>query len=253
LQKYVAYYRVSTQRQGRSGLGLEAQQSAVQGFLAGHPGAQIIAEFVEVESGRKSDRVKLASAMLIARMTKAVLLIAKLDRLARDAHFLLGLEKAGVEFIAADMPFANRMTVGIMALVAEEEARAISARTRAALAARKARGLPLGNQATLRPADPETLVRARAAWSAKAAEHAAMVLPAVQELRAAGLSLRATAGEMTARGFTTVRGGQWTPTQVSAVFRRAEAAQPTVPALRRRTQMREQNSIHGHNNGAFHC
>jgi DNA invertase Pin-like site-specific DNA recombinase len=221
LQKYVAYYRVSTQRQGRSGLGLEAQQSAVQAFLAGRD-AQVIAEFVEVESGRKSDRVKLASAMLMARMTKAVLLIAKLDRLARDAHFLLGLEKAGIEFTAVDMPFANRMTIGVMALVAEEEARAISARTKAALAARKARGLPLGNQATLRPASAADLVRARAAWSAKAAEHAAMVLPAIQELRAAGLSLRATAGEMTARGFTTVQGGQWTPAQVSAVLRRAE-------------------------------
>jgi DNA invertase Pin-like site-specific DNA recombinase len=108
-----------------------------------------------------------------------------------------------------------------MALVAEEEARAISARTKAALVARKARGLPLGNRATLRPADPAVLVRARAAWSAKAAEHAAMVLPAVRELRAAGLSLRATAEEMTARGFTTAQGGQWTAAQVSAVLRRA--------------------------------
>jgi DNA invertase Pin-like site-specific DNA recombinase len=222
LQKYVAYYRVSTQRQGKSGLGLEAQQAAVQGFLTGHPDAQVIAEFVEIESGRKSDRVKLQGAMLMARMTKAVLLIAKLDRLARDAHFLLGLEKAGVEFIAVDMPFANRMTIGVMALVAEEEARAISARTKAALAARKARGLPLGNPATLRPADPAVLVRARAAWSAKAAEHAAMVLPAIQEMRAAGLSLRATAEEMTARGFATAQGGQWTAAQVSAVLRRSE-------------------------------
>jgi DNA invertase Pin-like site-specific DNA recombinase len=221
LQKYVAYYRVSTQRQGKSGLGLEAQQAAVQGFLTGHPDAQVIAEFIEIESGRKSDRVKLQGAMLMARMTRGVLLIAKLDRLARDAHFLLGLEKAGVEFTAVDMPFANRMTIGVMALVAEEEARAISARTKAALTARKARGLPLGNPATLRPADPETLVRARAAWSVKAAEHAAMVLPAIQEMRTAGLSLRATAGEMAARGFATVQGGQWTAAQVAAVLKRA--------------------------------
>jgi DNA invertase Pin-like site-specific DNA recombinase len=229
LQKYVAYYRVSTQRQGRSGLGLEAQQAAVQAFLVGRD-AQVIAEFVEVESGRKSDRVKLEGAMLMARMTKAVLLIAKLDRLARDAHFLLGLEKAGVEFLAVDMPFANRMTIGVMALVAEEEeARAISARTKAALAARKTRGLPLGNQATLRPADPDVLVRARAAWSVKAAEHAAMVLPAIQEMRAAGMSLQAAAGEMTARGFTTTRGGPWTAAQVSAILRRAgNTAEMTV-------------------------
>lgn len=220
MQKYIAYYRVSTQRQGRSGLGLEAQKEAVRTFMAGRADAQVIAEFVEVESGRKADRVKLTSAMLMARMTHGTLLIAKLDRLARDAHFLLGLEKAGIDFVAADMPFANRVTIGVMALVAEEEARAISSRTKAALAARKARGLPLGNLATLRPADPETLTRARAAWSRKAAEHAEMVLPAVQEMRAAGLSLRATAGEMTARGFTTVKGGQWTAAQVSAVLRR---------------------------------
>lgn len=220
MQKYITYYRVSTQRQGKSGLGLEAQQVAVRGFLAGHPGAQILAEFTEIESGRKSDRKQLASAMLMARMTRGTLLIAKLDRLARDVHFLTGLEKAGVDFIAADMPHANRVTVTVMAAIAEEEARAISARTKAALAARKARGLPLGNLSTLRPADPDVLARARAAWSAKAVEHAMMTLPAIQELRAAGLSLRATAGEMTDRGFTTTRGGPWTAAQVAAVLRR---------------------------------
>jgi DNA invertase Pin-like site-specific DNA recombinase len=220
LQKYIAYYRVSTQRQGKSGLGLEAQQEAVCSFLSGRD-AQVIAEFTEIESGRKSDRKQLAAAMLMARMTRGILLIAKLDRLARDAHFLLGLEKAGIEFVAVDMPFANRMTIGIMALVAEEEAKAISARTKAALAARKARGLPLGNSASLHPADPVVLERARTAWSVKAAEHAAMVLPAIQELTARGLSLRATAREMTSRGFTTTRGGPWSAAQVSAVLRRS--------------------------------
>lgn len=183
----------------------------------------MLAEFTEIESGRKSDRKQLGVAMLMARMTRGILLIAKLDRLARDAHFLLGLEKAGIEFVAVDMPFANRMTIGIMALVAEEEAKAISARTKAALAARKARGLPLGNPASLHPAEPAVLSRARTAWSAKAAEHAAMVLPAIQELKASGLSLRATAREMTSRGFTTTRGGPWSAAQVSAVLRRSEA------------------------------
>jgi DNA invertase Pin-like site-specific DNA recombinase len=153
MQKFVTYYRVSTQRQGRSGLGLEAQRAAVQQFLAGRD-AQVFAEFTEVESGTKGDRRQLAGAMLMCRMTKSVLLIAKLDRLARDAHFLLGLEKGGVEFVAADMPFANRLTVGVMALVAEEEARAVSARTKAALAARKARA---GCRwATPRPCGPPT-------------------------------------------------------------------------------------------------
>jgi DNA invertase Pin-like site-specific DNA recombinase len=223
LQKYIAYYRVSTQRQGRSGLGLEAQKEAVRFFLAGLSDANVIAEFVEVESGRKSDRKQLAAAMLMARMTRGTLLIAKLDRLARDAHFLLGLDKAGIEFTAVDMPFVNRMTIGIMALVAEEEAKAISTRTKAALAARKARGLPLGNLATLRPADRSVLERARTAWSKKAAEHALMVLPAIQQMRATGLSLRATAAELTARNFMTIRGGPWTASQVSAVLRRANA------------------------------
>ncbi|QQP94064.1 recombinase family protein (plasmid) [Skermanella sp. TT6] len=219
MQRFVTYYRVSTQRQGRSGLGLEAQQAAVTAFLAGRD-AQVIGEYREIESGRKSDRQQLAAAMLMCRMTGSVLLIAKLDRLARDAHFLLGLEKSGVEFLAADMPFANRLTIGIMALVAEEEAKAISARTKAALAARKARGLPLGNRASLRPADRQRAATAAAAWSKKAAAHAAMVLPAVQEMQRSGLSLRATARELARRGFTTVTGGQWTASQVSAVLRR---------------------------------
>jgi DNA invertase Pin-like site-specific DNA recombinase len=220
LQKYITYYRVSTQRQGRSGLGLEAQKEAVRFFLSGRD-AQVLAEFTEIESGRKSDRRELAAAMLMARMTRGTLLIAKLDRLARDAHFLLGLEKAGIDFVAADMPFANRVTITVMAAIAEEEARAISSRTKAALAARKARGLPLGNLTTLRPADPVTLSRAREAWSGKAAEHAVMVLPAIQELRTSGLSLRATAKELTSRGFTTTRGGPWSAAQVSAVLHRA--------------------------------
>jgi DNA invertase Pin-like site-specific DNA recombinase len=222
VQKYVLYYRVSTQRQGRSGLGLEAQQVAVQAFLAGRD-AQVIGEYREIESGRKSNRQQLAAAMLMCRMTNSVLLIAKLDRLARDAHFLLGLEKSGIEFVAADMPFANRLTIGIMALVAEEEAKAISARTKAALAARKARNLPLGNIATLRPADRAGVERAQSAWSKKAADHAAMVLPAIQEMRTSGMSLRATARDLAKRGFTTVRGGEWTAAQVSSVLRRAPA------------------------------
>lgn len=220
MQKYIAYYRVSTQRQGRSGLGLEAQKEAVRFFLSGRSDANVISEFIEIESGTNSDRQQLTSAMLMARMTRGILLIAKLDRLARDAHFLLGLEKAGIEFVAVDMPFANRMTIGVMALVAEEEAKAISARTKAALAARKARGLPLGNQATLRPADPVTLAKARAAWSQKAAEHAEMVLPSIQQIRATGLSLRATARELTARGIMTTRGKPWSAAQVSAVLKR---------------------------------
>ena len=152
--RFVAYYRVSTDKQGRSGLGLDAQRAAVARHAAS-AGGVVAAAFEEVESGRRGDRPQLGLALAECRLRRAVLLIAKLDRLARDAHFLLGLEKAGVEFLAADMPHANRLTVGIMALVAEEEARATSARTKAALAAAKARGVRLGNP-RLKPGDSAT-------------------------------------------------------------------------------------------------
>src|SRR3954468_24556747 len=140
---FVAYYRVSAERQGRSGLGLEAQRKAVEDFLNGG-NWRLVNEFTEVESGEQADRPALAKVFRACRLHGAKLVIAKLDRLSRGAHFLLGLEKAGVDFVAADMPSANRLTVGVMALVAEEEGRAISRRTKEALAAAKRRGVQLG-------------------------------------------------------------------------------------------------------------
>jgi len=127
---FVAYYRVSTDKQGRSGLGLEAQRAAVAAHVAGTYGT-VATEFVEVESERKRDRPQLAAALAAARVHRAVLVIAKLDRLARNVHFVSGLMESGVEFVAADMPTVNRLTVHILAAVAEEEARMISARTKA--------------------------------------------------------------------------------------------------------------------------
>ncbi len=134
-QNYVGYYRVSTEKQGKSGLGLEAQQTAVEAFIAGRGAdTKLLTSFVEVESGkRSSNRPELMRAMEHARLTAATLLIAKLDRLSRDAHFLLGLQKAGVRFVAADMPEANELVVGIMAVIAQAERKMISARTKAAL------------------------------------------------------------------------------------------------------------------------
>ena len=218
--RYVAYYRVSTDKQGRSGLGLDAQRESIVRHAVGTGGA-VVAAFDEVESGRRGDRPQLAAALAECRLRRAVLLIAKLDRLARDAHFLLGLEKAGVEFVAADMPYANRLTIGVMALVAEEEARATSARTKAALAAAKARGTKLGNP-RLRAGDSATAADARAAWSAAAGRRAADVLPYVTAARSAGaITLQQLADALTSRGVRTPRSGEgWRPWQVRRVLDR---------------------------------
>lgn len=140
---FVAYLRVSTRQQGRSGLGIEAQRESVRNFLNGGNWS-LVGEYLEAESGKRNDRPQLDRALQACRAYGAKLLIAKLDRLSRDAHFLLGLEKAGVDFLAADMPHANRLTVGIMAIVADEERRMISQRTKAALAAAKRHGVKLG-------------------------------------------------------------------------------------------------------------
>jgi DNA invertase Pin-like site-specific DNA recombinase len=221
--KFVCYYRVSTQRQGRSGLGLEAQQKAVRDHLNGG-NWKVVGEFTEVESGKRADRPQLAAALKACRVHGAKLVIAKLDRLARDAHFLLGLQKAGVDFVAADMPDANRLTVGILALVAEHEAKAISDRTKAALAAAKARGVKLGGDrgAVL------TQKARRAGWEARIARADAKAVdlaPIVAELQAAGItSLRGIATELTRRGIPTAGGhGDWQAAQVHRLLARLTA------------------------------
>lgn len=212
---FVSYFRVSTARQGASGLGIEAQQRAVAVHVS-QTGGRELASFTEIESGKNNERPKLAEAMERCRLTGAVLLIAKLDRLSRDAHFLLGLEKAGIDFIAADMPNANRLTVGIMALVAQQEREAISARTKAALAEAKARGQKLGGYRTGAPkVDYRQALRARQ----KAAEtFKADVGPIVAGLRKEGCSLRQIALKMTEKGIRTAKGGTWTAATVSRLL-----------------------------------
>src|ERR1700712_922397 len=143
--RFVGYFRVSTARQGRSGLGLEAQQEAVRSYLNGGDW-QILAEVIEVESGKRNDRPQIAEALRLCRLHKATLVIAKLDRLARNVHFISSLMESDVDFVACDFPEANRLTVHILAAVAEHEAGMISARTKAALTAAKARGVTLGGQ-----------------------------------------------------------------------------------------------------------
>jgi DNA invertase Pin-like site-specific DNA recombinase len=213
--RWVSYLRVSTSRQGRSGLGLEAQRKAVDDFLNGGD-SKVVKEFVEVESGKKSDPPILAEAIKACRLYGAKLVIAKIDRLSRDAHFLLGLEKAGIDFVAADMPNANRLTVGIMAMIAEEERRMISRRTRDALAAAKRRGAKLGGYRAGSKLTAKARKAGQEANARIAAERAAYVRPAIAELQAAGAtSLRAIAAGLNARGILTARGiGPWSATQV---------------------------------------
>jgi DNA invertase Pin-like site-specific DNA recombinase len=221
--KFVSYLRVSTQRQGQSGLGLEAQRAAVLDYLNGARW-HLIGEFVEVESGKKADadRPELARALAVCRLHGATLVVAKLDRLARNAAFLLNLQGAGTDFVCADMPQANRLTVGILAVVAEEEARRISERTRAALAAAKARGAKLGNPDHLDAAARRrgTAVSARAR-SDRAKQRALDLRPIVEEIRAGGArSLRELAAELNNRGIPTARQGRWSAIQVKRLLER---------------------------------
>jgi DNA invertase Pin-like site-specific DNA recombinase len=195
----VAYYRVSTERQGQSGLGLEAQRSAVAIYAAGR---DLLDEFVEVESGRKDNRPQLTAALALCRQKRAILVIAKLDRLARSVAFISNLMESGVEFVAVDMPQANRLTLHILAAVAEHEREMISQRTRAALAAAKARGTKLGNP---RP----DMAKLSAAAAAKASHYRSGVLPMIRILREEGRSLREIATELNSKGISSARGRVW--------------------------------------------
>jgi DNA invertase Pin-like site-specific DNA recombinase len=216
--RFVAYLRVSTVKQGRSGLGLEAQRAAVARHAAVASGS-IIGEHVEVESGRKKDMPQLAAALADCRARRAVLVIAKHDRLARNVHFVAGLMESGVEFIASDMPTVNRLTVHIPAAVAEEEARMISARTKAALVVAKARGVRLGNPHLLARC-PVLAARARGAQQAEARQRTEAVLLYLEQARAAGATtLWQFADALMKRGVPAPCGGErWHPAQVRRVL-----------------------------------
>jgi len=198
-RRFVAYYRVSTDRQGRSGLGLDAQREAVLRHLAGHSG-ELIGEFCEIESGRRSDRPRLAAAIAAAKKARATLIIAKLDRLARNVHFISGLMESGVDFIAADNPHANKLMVHMLAAFAEHEREQISQRTKDALAAAKARGIRLGRNAADRLAP---------VYRAEAMERARQLAPVLAELKSTGMSTRRMAAELTARGIPTPNAAKW--------------------------------------------
>ena len=219
MRRYVAYYRVSTVRQGRSGLGLDAQREAVRVYLAADS-SRLISEYVEVESGCKNDRVELQRALAACRLHGATLVIARLDRLARNAAFLLTLRDHGVEFVATDQPGANRMTVGILARVAEYEAEAISTRTKAALAAARRRGVRLGTPSNLsQRARQKGAIASATVRRARVALRARDLAPIIDDLRRSGAtSLRQLAAALNANGWTTSRGAFWTATQVRRVL-----------------------------------
>ncbi|MBW6530745.1 recombinase family protein [Sphingomonas sp. RRHST34] len=216
----ITYYRVSTAKQGRSGLGLDAQRSAIDAFCSSR-GCRPLGEYVEVESGKRDDRPELAKALHHAKVTGATLVIAKLDRLSRNLAFLAQLQDAGTKFVAADMPEANELTIHIMAAMAQAERKAISKRTKEALAAAKARGTKLGNPMGARAFGSERgNGAAAAAIKLKAQAFAKDVAPIIQAIKADGhTSLRAIAGELNARGIITARGGKWAAQSVSDLMR----------------------------------
>lgn len=219
-QKFVTYYRVSTDRQGRSGLGLEAQREAVSQFLAGRF-ATVTSEFVEIESGGKDDRPKLRDALAACQRSKATLLIAKLDRLARSVAFIANLMDGNTDFVACDMPEASRLLLHVMAAFAEHERQIIGERTKAALAAAKARGVRLGvNGAVLAE-------RHRA----DAFAHAFSVREAILTACTSGArTTRQIADSLNAAGHPSREGRRWHPASVSRTLRRLDIPFPPMQA-----------------------
>lgn len=216
---FVAYYRVSTQRQGQSGLGLDAQRSAVESYINGR---ELVAEFTEIESGRKNDRPQLAAALALAKKNKATLVIAKLDRLARNVHFISGLLESGVQFIAVDMPEADRTFLQMAAVFAEWEARKISERTKSALKAAKERGTKLGC-----PNPHASSKKGVEALISRADAYANKVEPMLNDvIKSVGTNLRDIAIAFEARGVKTSRGNaEWHPAQVANLMRRVQCLQ----------------------------
>jgi DNA invertase Pin-like site-specific DNA recombinase len=218
--RYVAYYRVSTKAQGNSGLGLEAQRQAVSNFIPERVG-ELIASYTDIETGTRkgNDRPHLAAALKHCKRERATLVIAKLDRLSRNVYFVSGLMESGVDFVAVDMPSANRLTIHILAAVAEEEARMISRRTKEALAAAKMRGVKLGRPENLTP-------EARAKGLRSVKENAKMgcahLLPMIRELRERGCTYWQIAEALNARGEATRMGYPFNHTAVIRMLRRSE-------------------------------
>lgn len=220
--KFISYLRVSTARQGASGLGLEAQREAVSRYLNGGKW-KLIQEIVEVESGKRNDRPQIAEALRLCRLHKATLVIAKLDRLARNVHFISSLMESGVDFVACDFPEANRLTVHILAAVAEHEAAMISARTKAALEAARGRGVALGglrgDRGRMKAVAAKGTHQSATVRKQLAVCRRADLLPVIADLQSKGeTSLRAIANGLNQAGLSAARGGKWTAAQVMRIL-----------------------------------
>ncbi|MDD4195834.1 MAG: recombinase family protein [Syntrophorhabdaceae bacterium] len=223
--KFISYLRVSTTKQGQSGLGIDAQRKAITDYLNGGKW-KLLREFVEIESGKRDDnRPKLNEALQACKRTKATLLIAKLDRLSRNVAFISSLMDSDIEFVACDFPHANKLTVHILAAVAQHEREMISKRTKEALQAAKARGVKLGSPVGLSEGAIKNGVRKSVAVrKVKADEHAKRIYGIVKGHQDVGMSLRAIARKFTDDGELTPRGKdcKWTPSTVKNVLKRIE-------------------------------
>lgn len=219
MTQYIAYYRVSTERQGRSGLGLDAQRTAVALF-------EPVAEYTDIESGKNNDRPELAAALAQCKEEGATLVVAKLDRLSRDAAFLLTLRATSQKIMVADSPSMGPLEYGIKAVISEDERRNISLRTQAALKAARERGVKLGFAAPSRLQGQRMASEAGVRGNIERAErHAAKVRPIIRTIQAAGaITLRDIAGQLNELGVLTARGGRWHPSTVNSILARLEEA-----------------------------
>lgn len=214
MKKYIAYYRVSTQRQGNSGLGLEAQRNTVVAFIGDN---MLLTEFTEIESGKNNKRPKLQEAIKKAAEEKATLIIAKLDRLSRNVGFIFSLKDAGVDFIACDMPEANTMTLGILAVMAQQEREFISDRTKRALDVKKAQGYKLGTPQNLTDKSREISLSLRTA-KARNNENNRKAYALAKELKKQSVSLNSIAKELNSYGYRTSRGKLFHAVQIQRLL-----------------------------------